>query len=629
MISRICHLIKMKQPEMNRGLLFASGTVVPEGGTDGYQTGCIFQHTDGIAGETVYINNGSVTECDFSNPEGGDTLTLAELADVADGFATRILETGTYASTASAGVVFSATNKRPFSLLFDDGGAALTVNDYRGILSRVLLSVDQTTGLTVNSIRGQIKLNNLVDNTSADSVLAPLTGYLELDGVGARTLNGRVACVRAALEEGASGTTTVGTYLAGFEATLHSTRTYAGAGLTAAFLADIHGGTSKWQYGLYIEDASCLTGGVYVSGVTTGVTLAGAMTTGLSIAATGLTDGIKVSGTTPVDGIEVSSVCSAAALHVSGASAVGLSVSGICTTGVNFSGATVQSHVAHLSKWGESLNYGAVTVAGDEAGTALAWGSATGNVCIQRINMTAQIGTASGYVMGTYQSLETSGAGAGTVLTHGIWIGNYSKLTIAHNTTDAYATRGRTVLSGAIAGNQFVGVMGNIEITAAATLEASGGTYGVYGSIAATGSGTCNQQVAAGYFTLRGNTVNLAGEMSCVVADFGGAGCYADYLYLARCGNNNLSSAAIGIRTTDAAIMPAAIELDGSSTGGQSYINHVLAFQSSSQYDGAKVATITFDGTADGMFKIDVAGTSYYVPFWDAAGIDNDWANYS
>jgi len=262
MISRICHLLKMKQPEMNRGLLFASGSTVPEDGTDGYQTGCIFQHTDGIKGETVYINNGSVTACDFSNPEGGDTLTLAELADVADGFATRILETGTYASTADSGVVLSATNQRPFSLLADDGGVTFAAGSVlRGALSRVLLSVDQTSGATINSVRGQIKANNLVDITSADAVTAPVSGYLELDGAGARTLNGYVACVRAALETGA-GAHTIGTSVAGFEATLHSSGTFVGSGFTAAFLADIHGGTSKWQYGLYVEGGSVLTAGL-------------------------------------------------------------------------------------------------------------------------------------------------------------------------------------------------------------------------------------------------------------------------------------------------------------------------------------------------------------------------------
>ncbi len=279
MIDRIASLLKMQKPLLNRGLLFGSGPTVPENGSDGWQTGAIFQHTDGDAGEVVYVNNGSVTDSLFDNPEGGDTLTLAELADVADGFETRIVETGTYANTADSGVVLSATNEKPVSWLFDDGGAALGSADYRPTLSRVLLTVDQTAGITINAVRGQIKMLDLVD-VSGSSVIAPVCGYLELAGTGARTLNSHVACVRAALEEGASGATSVTKYLAGFEATLTSTRTYSGAGLSAAFLADISGGTSKWQYGLYLEAGSVLTTGVFVGTAVTGVDI-GVCTTGI------------------------------------------------------------------------------------------------------------------------------------------------------------------------------------------------------------------------------------------------------------------------------------------------------------------------------------------------------------
>ncbi len=281
MIDRIASLLKMQKPLLNRGFLFASGPTVPENGSDGYQTGCVFQHTDGVAGETVYINNGSVTSSLFDNPEGGDTLTLAELADVADGFATRILETGTYASTADSGVVLSAANPRPFSLLYDDGGVTFVAGSpLRGMLSRILLSVDQTSSTTINAVRGQIKAINLVGITNASSVTAPVSGYLELDGTGARTINGYVACVRAALEEGASGTTTVGTVLSGFMATLNSSRTYAGGptGVLAAYAANISNGTSKWQYGLYLEDSAVLTTGVRVGSCVTGIDLAGTYT---------------------------------------------------------------------------------------------------------------------------------------------------------------------------------------------------------------------------------------------------------------------------------------------------------------------------------------------------------------
>lgn len=44
----------------------AYGTVVPTDGTAGYLTGCLFAHTDGGAGTSLYVNEGSATSCDFN-----------------------------------------------------------------------------------------------------------------------------------------------------------------------------------------------------------------------------------------------------------------------------------------------------------------------------------------------------------------------------------------------------------------------------------------------------------------------------------------------------------------------------------------------------------------------------------
>jgi hypothetical protein len=75
MIGRVCSLIKMLEPERNRGLLWASGATVPVDGTDGYQTGCIFLHTDGGAATAAYINEGSVTSCNFNAVAGAAVVT--------------------------------------------------------------------------------------------------------------------------------------------------------------------------------------------------------------------------------------------------------------------------------------------------------------------------------------------------------------------------------------------------------------------------------------------------------------------------------------------------------------------------------------------------------------------------
>jgi len=343
-----------------------------------------------------------------------------------------------------------------------------------------------------------------------------------------------------------------------------------------------------------VDTTMTMTNGIAMSGagtITKGILLdATAITTAIEISAGSMTDAILISGTTPVDGIQISSACSANAINISTAQA--------------------GSGLQIASTWALGFAAGAINIGG--AG-AVAFGSVADNVCVTRVDLTAQMGAIDQYVMGTYMSLATSGAGPGTSIQHGIWMGTYSKLTIEHDTTDAYSIRGRTTLSGAIEGNQFLGVMGQGEITAAATLDATGGVYGVYGTVDSSGSGTCNRQVAAGYFTLRSNNVNLAGEQSCVIADMGGAA-YSDYGVLARCGNNNLAEALIGLRCTDSAVIPAGIQIDQVS----GTITHLLDFSSVAGCISTQAADVAGDNTSH-KIAIDIAGSTYYLAVWDAA----------
>jgi hypothetical protein len=67
MISRICSLLRIEEPEQaKQGLLLASGDTVPADGETGYQTGCLFQHTDGGVGSALYVNEGTYDACDFN-----------------------------------------------------------------------------------------------------------------------------------------------------------------------------------------------------------------------------------------------------------------------------------------------------------------------------------------------------------------------------------------------------------------------------------------------------------------------------------------------------------------------------------------------------------------------------------
>ncbi len=48
------------------GITRAYGTTVPTDGTTGYATGCLFHHTDGGVGTSLYVNEGTKASCDFN-----------------------------------------------------------------------------------------------------------------------------------------------------------------------------------------------------------------------------------------------------------------------------------------------------------------------------------------------------------------------------------------------------------------------------------------------------------------------------------------------------------------------------------------------------------------------------------
>jgi len=47
------------------GILLAYGATAPADATTGYATGCLFLHTDGGDGTSLYVNEGSSTAADF------------------------------------------------------------------------------------------------------------------------------------------------------------------------------------------------------------------------------------------------------------------------------------------------------------------------------------------------------------------------------------------------------------------------------------------------------------------------------------------------------------------------------------------------------------------------------------
>ncbi|KKL14437.1 hypothetical protein LCGC14_2515700, partial [marine sediment metagenome] len=168
----------MQVPLRNRGLLFASGTVVPSS-VDGYQTGCIFQQTDGGAGAALYVNEGSVTSCTFNAITGGaGGTTLDSLTDISVSL-----------SYGSGAILVADGNSFEEKAL--SGDATL---DSAGALTIAALAVDTAelaagaveTGKIVGIASGKILIG--VDGTSSNNTTVLLSGDVTMSNAGVVTI---------------------------------------------------------------------------------------------------------------------------------------------------------------------------------------------------------------------------------------------------------------------------------------------------------------------------------------------------------------------------------------------------------------------------------------------------------
>jgi hypothetical protein len=194
-------------------------------------------------------------------------LTLTAGATISSGGSLTITKgvvgIGTFSSaTAGSGIALSSSVTGAMKVYSDDAGAAMT-GSIRGLLSRVLLTIDHPGDLSVRGAIGQLKLADLVDLTNGIS--SGLEGYVELAGTNNFGATSFVSGMTGIVELTTASTITAGGYLAGVASIYKSTATPTGT--CAAFITKI-GSTAKWPIGLLIPvgTAACaISVGVFAS----------------------------------------------------------------------------------------------------------------------------------------------------------------------------------------------------------------------------------------------------------------------------------------------------------------------------------------------------------------------------
>ena len=163
MIERICTLLKIQKPVPgSAGLLLASGATVPTDATRGYQTGCIFQHTDGSTGTAFYVNEGTASSCSF---QAVAALTAAQEASIAANVALLSATAGT--ATASKALVLNSSGLvSAGTLILDDMTPGAGISGGTGTICEH--SVVKVGGLIRTTIL--IDLTGLSSSAAADVI---------------------------------------------------------------------------------------------------------------------------------------------------------------------------------------------------------------------------------------------------------------------------------------------------------------------------------------------------------------------------------------------------------------------------------------------------------------------------
>lgn len=206
---------------------------------------------------------------------------------------------GTFSSaTAGSGVPLAAATPSAFKVYSDDVGANVATSA-RGLLSRTLLTVDQSAG-TIRALQGQLKLKDGVDVTTG--IYTSLQGYVEMAATHVAKTGSTFSCIDASAEIGTALTVDSGGEFFGIHVETTGSGTITNSGTCAAIGITKASGAASWPVGLDILGACATTGiaigscttGIAITNATLGVTAGRAIKIATSQAAAAMDDGYGV-----------------------------------------------------------------------------------------------------------------------------------------------------------------------------------------------------------------------------------------------------------------------------------------------------------------------------------------------
>jgi hypothetical protein len=208
------------------GITRAQGLTVPSDGASGYAIGCVFRHSDGSAGGTLYINEGTSSSCDFNAVLTSPTTTTTTLTATTATIPTLDINTITTAvETAEHGAGVIGTGAAPATYRYSVNGTIITEIkiDLQGLAS--VATANDVIGLSAggnayigrnvvatNGIIYKIELICLETPSGGDNdvnVVVNSSGTLAYDGAGGTTygVNGGDAVAGQVIENLVQGLT--------------------------------------------------------------------------------------------------------------------------------------------------------------------------------------------------------------------------------------------------------------------------------------------------------------------------------------------------------------------------------------------------------------------------------------